>query len=77
MMTHYTKSKVDVGLLGRITRVVTNDESLVNAIDVANTGRHAYELWEEAGVLRACGDGLCRRVQEVLVRFGAVLLLNL
>lgn len=71
MMTHYTKSKVDVGLLGRITRAVTNDDSLANAIDVANTGRHAYELWEEAGVLRACGGELCRRVQEVLVRFGA------
>ncbi len=71
LMTHYTKSKVDVGLLGRITRTVTSSESLANAVDAANTGRHAYELWEEAGVLRACGDELARRVQEVLVRFGA------
>ena len=71
MMTHYTKSKVDVGLLGRVTRAVTSDESLANAVDAANTGRHAYEIWDQAGVLRACGDELCRRVQEVLVRFGA------
>lgn len=71
LMTHYTKSKVDVGLLGRVTRAVTSSESLANAVDAANTGRHAYELWEEAGVLRACGDELARRVQEVLVRFGA------
>lgn len=70
LMTHYTKSKVDVGLLGRVTRAVTNDELLADAVDAANTGRHAYELWEEAGVLRVCGDELCRRVQEVLVRFG-------
>ena len=71
LMTHYTKSKVDVGLLGRVTRAITNDGSLASAVDTANTGRHAYELWEEAGVLRTCGDELCRRVQEVLVRFGA------
>ena len=70
LMTHYTRSKVDTGLLGRITREVTGDEALASTVDGANTARHAYELWETAGVLRSCGDELCARVAEVLARFG-------
>jgi len=69
LMTHYTRSRVDVGLLGWVTRAVTGDVDLARAVDGANTGRHAYELWERADVLRLCGDQLCRRVREVLVRF--------
>jgi cobalt-precorrin-5B (C1)-methyltransferase len=69
LMTHYTRSKVDTGLLGRLTREVTGDDGLGSAVDGANTARHAYELWESAGVLRECGDELCRRVAEVLGRF--------
>jgi cobalt-precorrin-5B (C1)-methyltransferase len=38
-------------------------------VDAANTARHAYEIWERAGLLRAAGDELCRRVADVLVRF--------
>jgi cobalt-precorrin-5B (C1)-methyltransferase len=38
-------------------------------VDGANTARHAYELWESTGVLRSCGDELCRRVADVLERF--------
>jgi cobalt-precorrin-5B (C1)-methyltransferase len=69
LMTHYTRSKVDTGLLGRLTREVTGDEALASTVDDANTARHAYELWEAAGVLRECGDALCSRVAEVLTRF--------
>jgi cobalt-precorrin-5B (C1)-methyltransferase len=69
LMTHYTRSKVDTGLLGRLTREVTGDEALASTVDGANTARHAYELWEAAGVLRECGDALCARVAEVLTRF--------
>jgi cobalt-precorrin-5B (C1)-methyltransferase len=70
LMTHYTRSKVDTGLLGRLTREVTGDDALASTVDGANTARHAYELWETAGVLRSCGDELCARVAEVLARFG-------
>jgi cobalt-precorrin-5B (C1)-methyltransferase len=35
----------------------------------ANTARHAYEIWEQAGVLRVAGDRLCTQVQDVLQRF--------
>jgi cobalt-precorrin-5B (C1)-methyltransferase len=35
----------------------------------ANTARHAYEIWEEAGVLRVAGDRLCVQVKDVLARF--------
>ncbi|MDP9399142.1 MAG: cobalt-precorrin-5B (C(1))-methyltransferase [Actinomycetota bacterium] len=70
LMTHYTRSKVDVGLLGAITRAVGGDEVTATAVDAANTGRHAYELWEQAGLLDAAGAELCARVREVLVRAG-------
>jgi cobalt-precorrin-5B (C1)-methyltransferase len=35
----------------------------------ANTARHAFELWEAAGVLGPCGRELCRRTADVLERF--------
>jgi cobalt-precorrin-5B (C1)-methyltransferase len=69
LMTHYTRSKVDVELLGRITTAVGGDAELAARVAVANTGRHAYELWAEAGILRGAGDELCTRVAEVLTRF--------
>jgi cobalt-precorrin-5B (C1)-methyltransferase len=69
LMTHYTRSKVDTGLLGRLTREVTGDDALGSTVDTANTARHAYELWESAGVLRPCGDELCARVADTLQRF--------
>ena len=74
LMTHYTRSKVSTELLGDITRQVGGGEELAARVDKANTGRHAYELWEEAGLLRTAGDVLCRRVADVLTRFteGAV-----
>jgi cobalt-precorrin-5B (C1)-methyltransferase len=69
LMTHYTRSRVDAGLLGRLTRDVGGPAGLAEQVAAANTGRHAYELWESAGLLRAAGDELCRRVADVLVRF--------
>lgn len=65
LMTHYTKSKVDMSLLAELG----GDP---DAVAAANTGRHVYELWEDAGVLRQAGDKLCARVQDVLVRFSSL-----
>ena len=70
LMTHYTRSRVDVSVLAEITAEV--EPSLVEAVRGANTARHAYELWEAAGVLRPCGDRLCARVAEVLTRFAGL-----
>jgi len=70
LMTHYTRSKVDLGLLGEITTAAGGDDELVAAVGAASTGRHAYELWEAAGVLHVAGDELCRRVRGVLLRAG-------
>jgi cobalt-precorrin-5B (C1)-methyltransferase len=69
LMTHYTRSRVDVGLLAAITEPYDR----ASAVEVAggNSGRHVYELWESAGLLRSCGDDLCRRVQHVLQRHTA------
>lgn len=74
LMTHYTRSRVDTALLGRITAAAGGGAALADLVAAANTGRHAYELWEAAGLLRAAGDALCRQVADVLGRFtdGAV-----
>jgi cobalt-precorrin-5B (C1)-methyltransferase len=69
LMTHYTRSKVDLGVLAEVTAEAGGDAVLVDAVRAANTARHAYELWETAGLLRAAGDLLCGRVAAVLQRF--------
>jgi cobalt-precorrin-5B (C1)-methyltransferase len=69
LMTHYTRSRVDVGLLAAITE--PHDADTAARVADGNTGRHVYELWESAGLLRPCGDELCRRVQQVLQRQSA------
>ncbi len=69
LMTHYTRSQVDPGLLGRLTLDAGGSAELAAEVTKANTARHAYELWESAGLLRAAGDLLCATVAEVLSRF--------
>ncbi|MFN8076223.1 MAG: cobalt-precorrin-5B (C(1))-methyltransferase [Kineosporiaceae bacterium] len=69
LMTHYTRSRVDTALLGRLTAAVGGDAALAELVAGANTGRHAYELWDAAGLLRPAGDALCRQVADVLRRF--------
>jgi cobalt-precorrin-5B (C1)-methyltransferase len=69
LMTHYTRSKVDNELLARITADAGGDVTAVAAVLEANTARHAYELWEAAGLLPHAGDLLCERVAEVIERF--------
>ena len=63
LMTHYTRSKVPLNVLAGF------EESTASLVQQANTARHAYEIWEEAGVLRAAGDRLCTQVKDVLQRF--------
>jgi len=70
LMTHYTRSKVDLGLLADITRAAGGAASVADEVGAANTGRHAYEIWEREGLLRPAGDELCRRVRAVLLRAG-------
>ena len=70
LMTHYTRSKVDVGLLGHVTTAAGGDAGLAADVAAANTARHAYELWDQAGLLRAAGNELCQRVRAVLLRAG-------
>lgn len=68
LMTHYTRSKVPLDVLAAL------DEGTSSAVLQANTARHAYEVWEAAGVLRPAGDRLCEQVADVLQRFtGGVL----
>lgn len=69
LMTHYTRSAVPTELLGELTRTAGGSAELADAVAAANTARHAYELWESAGLLEPAGRELCRRVADVLERF--------
>jgi cobalt-precorrin-5B (C1)-methyltransferase len=66
LMTHWTKSTVDNDVLADITRAAGGDPA---PLLTANTARHAYEMWADAGILEAAGAELCRRVRDVLHRF--------
>jgi cobalt-precorrin-5B (C1)-methyltransferase len=68
LMTHWTKSKVDTGLLAELTAEAGGSPDLVAEVGAANTARHAYELWRAAGLDTAC-DLLCARVEANLERF--------
>jgi len=67
LMTHYTRSKVELDVLAALS-----PPELRDGVAAANTARHAYELWAAAGVLRPCGDALCARVADVLTRFSGL-----
>jgi cobalt-precorrin-5B (C1)-methyltransferase len=69
LMTHYTRSKVSTALLKDVTLAAGGPHDLAERVDEANTARHAVELWEEAGLIRAAARELCRRAAEVLTRF--------
>lgn len=71
LMTHYTRSKVDTGLLAAITTAHGGRLADIAEIRDAPTARRAYEIWEAAGLLRACGDDVCARVADTLRRFSA------
>jgi cobalt-precorrin-5B (C1)-methyltransferase len=69
LMTHYTRSAVDTELLAEITGPATGDAELAERVRAANTARHAYEVWDAAGVLGVCGTAVCDQVADVLARF--------
>ncbi|MGH3910002.1 MAG: hypothetical protein ACRDRM_04140, partial [Pseudonocardiaceae bacterium] len=71
LMTHYTRSKVDTGLLAEITAAHGGGADDAAEIRGAPTARRAYEVWEAGGLLRACGDDICVRVADTLRRFSA------
>src|SRR5215203_5391012 len=68
MMTHWTRSKVDNGLLASVTKKAGGRAEIVEEVREANTARHAYELWREAGLERA-PDLLCTLAAENLEEF--------
>jgi cobalt-precorrin-5B (C1)-methyltransferase len=73
LMTHYTRSKVSLDLLGDVTLAAGGGQDLADRVNQANTARHAMELWQETGIVQAAGQELCRRAAEVLSRFCAEL----
>jgi cobalt-precorrin-5B (C1)-methyltransferase len=73
LMTHYTRSKVDLALLGDITRAAGGPKALAAQAAQANTARHAAELRDQAGLLPEAGRELCARAARVLSRFAAEL----
>jgi cobalt-precorrin-5B (C1)-methyltransferase len=73
LMTHYTRSKVDLALLEEITSSAGGPGDLAAQVGQANTARHAAELWDQAGLLPEAGRELCARAARVLSRFAAEL----
>ena len=71
LMTHYTRSKVDLALLKDITQTAGGTQDLAAQVAAANTARHAAELWDQAGLLPEAGRELCARAARVLSRFSA------
>jgi cobalt-precorrin-5B (C1)-methyltransferase len=68
MMTHWTRSKVDTSLLACLTAEGGGRPDLVAAVSDANSARHAFELWMDAGVVTPC-HLLCAQVADNLSRF--------
>ncbi len=68
MMTHWTRSKVDNDLLAGVTKEAGGSAGLVEEMKDANTARHAYELWREAGLEKA-PNLLCALAAENLEEF--------
>ncbi|MDR7300671.1 cobalt-precorrin-5B (C(1))-methyltransferase [Haloactinomyces albus] len=69
VMTHYTRSKVDTELLGRLTAEFGGDAEQVAEVEQAKTARRAFEVWEHNGSLSGCAHRLCVLVAGVLERF--------
>jgi cobalt-precorrin-5B (C1)-methyltransferase len=69
LMTHYTRSAIDRDLLSRITDDAGGPADLVEQVRKANTARHAYQMWGDAGILATAGAVLCERTRDVLERF--------
>jgi cobalt-precorrin-5B (C1)-methyltransferase len=69
VMTHYTRSKVDTGLLGRLTAEFGGSEQDVTEVSEAATARRAYEVWQRGDYFSACAHRLCELVAAVLERF--------
>jgi cobalt-precorrin-5B (C1)-methyltransferase len=68
MMTHWTRSKVDPEFLASVVASAGGNAALCAQVASANTARHAYELWEAAGLDRA-SDLLCERAADNLARY--------
>ena len=68
MMTHWTRSKVDNDLLADITTKAGGSHDLIEEIKVANTARHAYEIWRAAHLEKA-PHLLCGQAAENLAEY--------
>jgi cobalt-precorrin-5B (C1)-methyltransferase len=68
MMTHWTRSKVDNDLLAEVTTRAGGSPEIIEEIKDANTARHAYELWQAAGLEKA-PNLLCALAAENLREF--------
>ena len=68
LMTHWTRSKVDPQFLAALTAEAGGDDNVVAAVSEANSARHAYELWEGAG-LTGAPDVLCAKVAGNLAAY--------
>ena len=65
LMTHWTRSRIDTEFLAGLAAEAGGDETVQADVRDANSARHAYELWQAAG-LTGAPDLLCERVADNL-----------
>src|SRR2546430_12573003 len=59
LMTHYTRSKVDLGLLGDVTLAAGGTAAVAAEGSAADTGRHAYQIRHGGEMLGPAGGEVC------------------
>ncbi|WP_210492996.1 cobalt-precorrin-5B (C(1))-methyltransferase [Patulibacter sp. SYSU D01012] len=69
LMTHSARSRIDPALLATITREAGGDEALAGEVGTVRTARHAFELWEAAGVLTPAADLVCARAERTMADY--------
>ncbi|MGX6449747.1 cobalt-precorrin-5B (C(1))-methyltransferase, partial [Patulibacter sp. S7RM1-6] len=66
LMTHSARSRIDPELLATIAVEAGGDAALADEVRGVRTARHAFELWEGAGVLTAAADLVCARAERTM-----------
>jgi cobalt-precorrin-5B (C1)-methyltransferase len=71
LMTHADQAAQDLAPLVEITKAITDQPALTDAVRQAHTARHVHELWQEAGLLPQGAAALCAQVARLLRRTSA------
>jgi cobalt-precorrin-5B (C1)-methyltransferase len=68
LMTHSARSSVDPAFLADLTRAVGGPAEVAREVGTVRTARHAFELWEAHGLLRAA-DLVCEHAERTMAGY--------